>query len=138
MPPWKPRKHSSSHTYHGLPGLVAELGLGHIPLGFRIGELLLDLLPLLLKSIRDVLEEDKAEDDVLIFRRIHVSAHLVRRLPQGLLETECCTVSVLTCLCTWHSIDAPPSWTDKDRLVACGLRLHAVEDILQLVPTLSL
>src|SRR3954464_8764093 len=36
---------------------------------------------LLLERIRDVLKEDEAKDDVLVFGRIHVVAELVRGLP---------------------------------------------------------
>ena len=34
------------------------------------------------KAVGDVLEEDKAEDDVLIFRCIHIAAQLVRGKPE--------------------------------------------------------
>ena len=41
-----------------------------------------------LEGVGDVLEEDEAEDDVLVFRRVHVVAELVRGQPQLGLETE--------------------------------------------------
>ena len=42
----------------------------------------------LVEGIGDVLEKDEAEDDVLVFRRVHVVAQLVRGQPQLGLETE--------------------------------------------------
>ena len=43
---------------------------------------------MLLKGIGDVFEEDEAEDDVLVFRRIHVVAELVGGQPQLCLGAE--------------------------------------------------
>jgi len=65
-----------------------ELGLGDMPCAFRISQLTIDLLAALLERIGDVLKEDEAEGDVLVLRRVHVPAHLVRRLPQRLLEAQ--------------------------------------------------
>ena len=47
-----------------------------------------------LEGVGDVLEEDEAEDDVLVFGGVHVAAHLVGGLPQLLLEPEVRTVTV--------------------------------------------
>lgn len=41
-----------------------------------------------LESVGDVFEEDQAEDDVLVFRRVHVVAELVGGEPELRLETE--------------------------------------------------
>ena len=46
-------------------------------------EFALDLGPPLLERVRDVLEEDEPEDDVLVLRGIHRAAELVGRLPQA-------------------------------------------------------
>ena len=43
---------------------------------------------LLLEGVGDVLEEDEAEDDVLVLGRVHVGAELVGGLPELLLEAE--------------------------------------------------
>ena len=40
------------------------------------------------EGIGDVLEEDEAEDDVLVFARVHVRAELVGREPELRFETE--------------------------------------------------
>jgi hypothetical protein len=42
---------------------------------------------MLLESVGDVLEEDEAEYDVLVLRRIHVAAELVGGEPKLRLET---------------------------------------------------
>ena len=47
-----------------------------------------ELRVLLLEGVGDVLEEDEAEDDVLVFRRVHVVAQLVGGEPELLLEAE--------------------------------------------------
>ena len=39
-----------------------------------------------LERIRDVFEEDEAQDDVLVLRRVHVVAQRVRRFPEPPLE----------------------------------------------------
>jgi hypothetical protein len=41
-----------------------------------------------LEGIGDVFEEDEAEDDVLVFRRVHVVAELVGGEPEFGLEAE--------------------------------------------------
>jgi hypothetical protein len=40
------------------------------------------------EGVRDVLEEDQAEDDVLVLRRIHVVAELVGSEPELGLEAD--------------------------------------------------
>ncbi len=58
---------------------------------FRVSTLLalrFELGMLRLKGIRDLLEEDQAQDDVLVLRRIHVVAEAVGHLPQLGLEAE--------------------------------------------------
>jgi hypothetical protein len=47
------------------------------------------------ESVGDVLEKDQAERDVLILRRVHVPAHLIRRLPECGLETEARPITAL-------------------------------------------
>ena len=44
---------------------------------------------MILEGIGDVLEEDEAEDDVLVFRRVHVVAQLVGGEPELGLEADC-------------------------------------------------
>jgi len=57
--------------------------------GTRVVTLARDQLGMVLvEGIGDVLEKDEAEDDVLVFRRVHVVAQLVRGQPQLGLETE--------------------------------------------------
>ena len=41
-----------------------------------------------LEGVGDVFEEDEAEDDVLVFRRVHVVAELVGGEPELGLEAE--------------------------------------------------
>ena len=41
-----------------------------------------------LEAIGDVFEEDQAEDDVLVFRRVHVAAKLVGGEPELLLKAD--------------------------------------------------
>ena len=50
-----------------------------------------------LEGIRDVLEEDQAQDDVLVLRRIHIVAEAVGHLPQLGLEAEIGTGLCLRC-----------------------------------------
>ena len=40
------------------------------------------------EAVGDVLEEDQAEDDVLVFRRVHVAAQLVGSEPELLLKAD--------------------------------------------------
>jgi hypothetical protein len=40
------------------------------------------------EAVRDVFEEDQAQDDVLVFSRVHVAAQLIRSEPELLLETD--------------------------------------------------
>ena len=49
---------------------------------------------LLLEGVGDVLEEDQAEDDVLVLGRVHVVAELVGRQPELRLEAEVGAVAV--------------------------------------------
>src|ERR1700735_5331885 len=56
-------------------------------LGISVRLFLKGFVPLL-KSIRDVLEENQTEDDVLVFGSVHVPAQLVGHLPELLLETK--------------------------------------------------
>jgi len=48
-----------------------------------------------LESIRDVLEEDQPQDDVLVFGCIHKTAQLVRRSPEFLYEAESGDISFI-------------------------------------------
>ena len=50
------------------------------------GQLVVDLGAALLEGVGDVLEEDQAEDDVLVLGGVHRPAQLVSGLPQGVLE----------------------------------------------------
>ena len=43
---------------------------------------------MLLEAIRDVLQEDKAEDDVLVLARIHVVTKLISGEPEFSLEAD--------------------------------------------------
>ena len=45
---------------------------------------------MLLEAIGDVLQEDKAKDDVLVLARIHVVAKLISGEPQFSLEADVC------------------------------------------------
>ena len=65
------------------PGPPAAQAAGG--LGFSLGDK--RAVPLL-EGVRDVLEEDEAERDVLVLGRVHVAAHLVGRRPQLLLEAD--------------------------------------------------
>ena len=58
------------------------------PFALGIGEAEQQLLAFFLEGVGDVFEEDEPEADVLVFRRVHVPAHLVGGGPQGLLEAE--------------------------------------------------
>jgi len=40
------------------------------------------------EGVRDVFEEDEAEDDVFVVGSVHVAAELVRGLPESLFEAE--------------------------------------------------
>ena len=58
-------------------------------LGIRAGEVALardELGVVVVEGVRDVFEEDEAEDDVLVFRRVHVVAQLVGGEPELGLE----------------------------------------------------
>ena len=48
----------------------------------------LELGVLLLEGVRDVLEEDQAEDDVLVLGRVHVAAQRVGHLPEAGFVTD--------------------------------------------------
>ncbi len=62
----------------------------------RIGKLVLEeRRPLRLEGVRDVLEEDQAERDMLVVAGLHVATELVRRRPELRLEPEVRTVTVL-------------------------------------------
>ena len=61
---------------------VGVLGIG------AVGALRLQLGVLFLEGVGDVLEEDQAEDDVLVLGRVHVVAQGVGRLPELGLEAE--------------------------------------------------
>jgi hypothetical protein len=57
--------------------------------GTRVVTLARDQLGMVfVEGIGDVLEEDEAEDDVLVFRSVHVVAQLIRGQPQLGLEPE--------------------------------------------------
>jgi hypothetical protein len=43
-----------------------------------------------LEAVGDVLEEDEAEDDVLVLRRVHVVAELIGGEPKLLFKAEVC------------------------------------------------
>src|SRR5205823_3826568 len=84
--------------------LVAVLRVGP-----RLGE---QLRPVFLEGVGDVLEEDEAEDDVLVLGGVHRAAELVGGEPELLLEAEGRPVvgGLLAC----H--DAPfPAWIRTDR-----------------------
>src|SRR5262249_46255684 len=73
---------------HPVSGVLVAI-LGVRPRG---GE---EFLAVLLEGVGDGLEEDEAEDDVLVLGGFHVPAELVRSLPELLLEAESGTVPVL-------------------------------------------
>src|SRR5690606_6090494 len=58
------------------------------------GIVALELRALRHEAIGDVLEEDQAEDDVLVIRRLHVAAELVRSLEQLGLEAEVAALAI--------------------------------------------
>ena len=61
---------------------VLGIGPGIVALtGEKLGAVLLE-------GVRDVFEEDKAEDDVLVFRRVHVVPQLVGSEPELGLEAD--------------------------------------------------
>ena len=76
-PPSAPRRRSRRGTRPGLRGRRPVFAFACEQLGV-----------LLLEGVGDVLEEDQAEDDVLVLGRVHVVAQLVGRLPELLLEAE--------------------------------------------------
>ena len=55
-----------------------------------------------LERVGDVFEEDEAEDDVLVFRRVHVVAQLVGREPELGLEAQRRAVAVVLSLRLGH------------------------------------
>ncbi len=62
--------------------LVRIFGVGALRLlRFQLGVLRLE-------GVGDVLEEDQAEDDVLVLRRVHVVAQRVGGVPELLLEAD--------------------------------------------------
>jgi hypothetical protein len=74
------------------PVLVGVLGIGTILfLRFQLGVFRLE-------GVGDVLEEDQAEDDVFVLRRVHVIAQRIGRLPECGLETQLAAIPIL-CLC---------------------------------------
>jgi hypothetical protein len=50
-----------------------------------------------LEGIGDVFQKDQPQDDVLVFRRVHIVAHLVGGEPEFGLETEIRPVAVGFC-----------------------------------------
>ncbi len=52
--------------------------------------------------MRDVLQEDEPERDVLVVGRLHVAAQLVGRLEHLGLETEVAAVAVFRCIAIGH------------------------------------
>lgn len=63
------------------------------------------------ECVRNVLEKNESEDDMLVLGRIHVAAHLIRRLPQLLLEPEVCSGSVgFFPGSLWQVYDALKDW----------------------------
>ena len=66
--------------------LVLVLGIGPGVLAISRNELGV----MLLEAIGDVLQEDKAKDDVLVLARIHVVAKLISGEPQFSLEADVC------------------------------------------------
>ena len=65
------------------PVFVRVLGVGALVFALARNE----LGAVFLEGVGDVLEEDQAEDDVLVFRRVHVVAELVGGEPELGLET---------------------------------------------------
>jgi hypothetical protein len=69
------------------------------PLAVGVGGAVLKLRPVFLEGVRDVLQEDQAQDDVLVLGRVQVVAQLVRRQPQLGLEAEVrARLALLLCL----------------------------------------
>src|SRR5690606_9020528 len=71
-----------------LDDAVAVLLFPGVILAGGVGGEALQFLPLLLERVGDVLEEDEAEDDVLVLRGVHVAAELVSGLPEFLFEPQ--------------------------------------------------
>ena len=64
------------------PVFIGVFGIG------ALGGLSLEPRAPLLERVGDVLEEDQAEDDVLVLGRVHVAAQRVGGLPELIFETE--------------------------------------------------
>jgi hypothetical protein len=75
-----------------------------IKLAGGIGNLFLQFVPVFFESVRDVLQEDQPEHDVLVLRRVHMSAQLVgRRLQSGFEGSPvsvCLSLSIPSCQST--------------------------------------
>ena len=83
---WSCGQRASTGTQKTLAGEVFVFVLGIGP-----GEVALsgdELGVVLVEGVGDVFEEDQAEDDVLVFRRIHVVAKLVGREPEFGFEAD--------------------------------------------------
>jgi hypothetical protein len=52
-----------------------------------------------LERIWDIFEEYQAKNKILIIRRVHIPAQLVRRLPKLRVKSRICPVLWLWCLC---------------------------------------
>ena len=59
-----------------------------------------------LEGVGDVLEEDQAEDDVLVLGRVHVVAQRVGRLPEPRFEAELSRAVLCVLVCSCHEMVA--------------------------------
>ena len=86
----------------------------------------------LLEGVGDVFEEDQAEDDVLVLRRVHVVAQLVGGEPELGLEAQRRTVAVGFSPSTSPSGSLPPRTTRQPSLLSLNrdskLRVYFTTD----------
>jgi hypothetical protein len=66
-------------------------------LGAFVARERVELEPLLLEHIGDVLEKDQTENHVLVLGGVHARTELVGRLPERVFKTRCCGLCCLTC-----------------------------------------
>src|SRR5574337_2047849 len=71
-----------------LQGLRVVGGVGQVEVGGRVGEFRREGRAALVEGVGDVLEEDEAEDDVLVLGGVHAGTQLVGGGPEGLLEVQ--------------------------------------------------
>ena len=86
---------------------IARLRLLDEIIALRVGDGKFELLMLLLEGVGNVLQEYQPENHVLVDRRVHVAAHLVRRRPQRRLEAQLRAVVGFFLLSSRHTLPLP-------------------------------